>query len=94
MSSTKKQPTSTDGGLLPASLADAQLDHFERIAQYVTRVNAENTFRGLDHEYWERRLGRLAETHDLVAVQRRRVFRLLDLLKGHASVSICNRTAA
>ncbi|SAK57781.1 hypothetical protein [Caballeronia ptereochthonis] len=92
--SAKKHPAPTGGALLPASLADAQIDHFERIVRHITRADAGAAYRGLDHEYSKKRLRKLVETHDLVAVQRRRVLLLLDLLERHALVSTRGRTAA
>jgi hypothetical protein len=68
-------------GLLPAHLADAQLDHVERMIQYCTRPDAGPTFRGIDHEYWKKRLRTLTETYDLVTPQRQRVMRMFDLLE-------------
>jgi hypothetical protein len=94
MSATEKQPTTRGGGLRPASLADSELDHLERMVQHVMRGEAGSTYGKLDHEYWEKRIRALVETHELVATQRQRVIRLLDLLEREALFRARSPTAA
>jgi len=94
MNATNKQPTTEVGGLRPASLADSELDHLERIVQYVTRSDKTSDVCQLDHEYWEKRVRALGDTHDLVATQRRRVVRLLELLEREALVRTRGRTVS
>lgn len=69
------------GTLLPASLADTELDHIERMIQFVTRTQGAGSPRGIDAGYWNKRLHALEQTHDLVATQRQRVARLFDMLE-------------
>lgn len=76
---------------MPALLADAELDHVERMVQYMSRAQAGRAPRGIDGEYWKKRLRALEATHDLVATQRRRVASLFELLEGAGQV--CGSTA-
>jgi hypothetical protein len=70
-------------GLLPARLADAQIDHMERMVQYWTRAHAGLASRGIDHDYWKNRLRALGETYDLVASQRQRLDAMVAMLEAH-----------
>jgi hypothetical protein len=79
---------------LPSRLADADLDHLDRLIQCITRATDELDCRGINREYCEKRLRALTETYDLVLSQRRRVLTLLDLLERQAALRIRNRTAA
>ena len=63
--------------LLPASLADRQLDHLERMVRTVGQNNLAGPVHGMDLEYWENRIRALVEGNNLVAVQQLRVKRLL-----------------
>lgn len=56
MSALKKAPSLNPGNLMPASLADRQLDHIERMVRSVMRVNSAGPVHGMDQEYWESRL--------------------------------------
>lgn len=94
MSVTHKQPATRAAGLLPARLADDQLDHFECMVQYIIRDHADGALHGFDHKYWEKRIRALVETHDLVTTQRCRVMMLLDLLERNVLIRTRNRTAA
>ncbi|TDN63593.1 hypothetical protein [Paraburkholderia sp. BL10I2N1] len=94
MSVTNKQPATKVAGLLPARLADDQLDHFECMVQYVIREDTDDALYGFDHKYWEKRIRALVETHDLVTTQRYRVMMLLDLLERNALIRTHSRTAA
>jgi hypothetical protein len=89
-----EQTAAKPAGLLPASLVDSQLDHFDRIVRYLTREDPANASRGLDHEYWGKRIGALVEKHDLVPAQRCRVLQLLDLLERTEVLKMRGRTAA
>jgi hypothetical protein len=80
--------------LLPAQLADAHLDHLDRLVQRLLRADDERDCRGINHEYCGKRLRLLAETYDLVLSQRHRVLTLLDLLERQAVLRKRNRTAA
>ncbi|CAG9253351.1 hypothetical protein [Paraburkholderia unamae] len=82
----KEAPPKTTG-LLPAALADTQLDHVERMVQYFTR-NEGAAVSGFDYAYWRKRLRAVAETYDLVATQRRRIVGLLDHLEREALLSV------
>jgi hypothetical protein len=97
MSALKKAPspnTDNPGNLLPASLADRQLDHIERMVRSVVRANPGGPVHGMDHEYWETRLRALADASDLVAVQQHRVQRLLHDLSARARPNALKQTAA
>ena len=94
MSGTNRQPTAQRGGLRPASLVDSQLEHLENMVQYVARGDAAGMLVPLDHEYWEKRIRALDETHELLASQRKRVIKLLDLLGSDAQMKLRRRTAA
>lgn len=87
MSAIPKPPTQGTGGLLPAILADAELDHVERMVQYMSRMQAARSPRGIDGKYWKKRLRALEATYDLVATQRRRVARLFELLESADQVA-------
>jgi hypothetical protein len=94
MTVTNDQPTVKTGELLPARLADSQLDHFERMVQLVTRADASSASDQFDHEYWEKRIRALVKTHDLVTTQRRRVIVMLDLLERDALIRMHDGTTA
>ncbi|SKD01996.1 hypothetical protein SAMN05445504_8571 [Burkholderia sp. CF099] len=69
------------GTLRSASLADVELEHLERMVQYVVRRTETDDVSKLDYEYWAKRLRKLAQTYDLVTTQRQRIIALLDLLE-------------
>ena len=94
MSAVNKLLANDVEGLRSANLADLELDHLERMVQYVTSHEGIKKKTRLDHEYWERRLRALAQTHDLVVTQRRRVIALLDRLEREALFKARGRTAA
>ena len=94
MSGTNNQPTAQRGGRRPSSLVDSQLEHLENMVQYVTRGDAVSVLVSLDHEYWEKRIRVLEETHELIASQRQRVIKLLDQLGSEAQIKPRRRTAA
>jgi len=94
MAVTNKQVTLDAGVLKPARLADIELDHLERMVQYVARQDEADDLSRFDHVYWEKRLRALAQTHDLVATQRQRVISLLDRLEREALFRTRPRTAA
>jgi hypothetical protein len=94
MTVTNKRSTVEAAGLWTASQADIELDHLERMVQYVTRRDAGNPPTGLDQGYWEQRLRALVQTHDLMVAQRRRVIMLLDLLEREALFRTRSRTTA
>lgn len=94
MNGTNDQPTAGCGGRRPASMVDSQLEHLESMIQYLTRGDADSAVSRLDHEYWEKRIRALEETHDLVASQRRRVIMLLELLQREARIAVRRCTAA
>jgi ferritin len=81
MGSTRKPQELNTGSLLPASLADAELDHVERMVQYMCRAQGTAATRGIDGEYWKKRLRAVEQTYDLVTTQRQRVARLFELLE-------------
>jgi hypothetical protein len=84
MKAVKKQVSNEPERLRSANLADIELDHLERMVQYVTSSDGIKNKTQLDREYWERRLRSLLQTHDLVVTQRRRVLTLLDRLEREA----------
>lgn len=93
--STARKPVAAEAGRLrSAILADIELDHLERMVQYVTSNDASKDRSQLDREYWGRRLRTLVETHDLVAPQRRRVIALLDRLDRETAFNAQGRSAA
>jgi hypothetical protein len=94
MSGTNNQPTAQRGGRRPSSLVDSQLEHLENMVQYLTRGGAVSVLVPLDHEYWEKRIRVLEETHELIASQRKRVIKLLDQLGSEAQMKPTRRTAA
>ncbi|WP_185496774.1 hypothetical protein [Paraburkholderia tropica] len=77
-----------NAGLLPARLADAQLDHVERMVQFLSFATVANATRGIDREYCRKRLQTLEQTHDLVASQRSRIAKLLHLLERVGSTTL------
>lgn len=95
MNGTNDQPAAGCGGRRPASLVDSQLQHLENMVQYVSREDAggEMEMVRLDHGYWEKRIRALEATHDLIASQRQRVSRLLELLERDARITVKRRTA-
>lgn len=94
MNGTNSQPTAQHGGRRPASLVDSQLEHLEKMVQYVARGDAVSALVPLDHAYWEKRIRALEETHELIASQRKRVIKLLEQLGSEAQVKLRRRTAA
>jgi hypothetical protein len=94
MSTTRNKPGTRHEGLRPASFADRQLDHLEHMLRHTARDDTSSTVSRLDYAYWEQRVRELAETHDLVATQRHRVIRLLDLLSQQALFNARNCSAA
>jgi hypothetical protein len=86
MRTTAKLAPPKTTGLLPATLADTQLDHVERMVQYFTHHD-DATVSGFDYAYWRKRLRAVAETYDLVASQRKRIVGLLDHLEREAIMS-------
>jgi hypothetical protein len=93
MRTTAKHAPPKTTGLLPATLADTQLDHVERMVQYFTH-NEDANVSGFDYAYWRKRLRAVAETYDLVASQRKRVVGLLDRLEREALLSQPRRPRA
>lgn len=93
MSATNKRPSAPRGGRHPASLVDSQLEHLENMVQYMTR-DAAGVMQALDHEYWEKRIRELEETHELIVSQRKRIKTLLDRLGSEAQMKLGRRTAA
>ncbi|MFP3550369.1 hypothetical protein SB861_06600 [Paraburkholderia sp. SIMBA_049] len=81
MAVTRMEAPTGVGTLRSASLADVELEHLERMVQYVVRRTETDDVSKLDYEYWAKRLRKLAQTYDLVATQRQRVIALLDLLE-------------
>lgn len=94
MSGTIKQPTAQSGGRRPASLVDSQLEHLENMVEYVTRGGAAGALFAFDHDYWEKRVRVLEETHELIASQRNRTARLLERLAREAQMGQKRCTAA
>ncbi|MFM0605331.1 hypothetical protein PQR05_12470 [Paraburkholderia sediminicola] len=94
MNGTNKPPPAQRGGRRPANLVDSQLEHLESMVQYVTRGDAVSVLVTLDHEYWEKRVRALEETHELIASQRKRIIKLLDQLGSEAQMKLRRRTAA
>lgn len=79
---------------MPASLADRQLDHIERMVRSVVRASPAGPVHGMDQEYWESRIRALVNENNLVAVQQHRVQRLLQDLAKRARPDLLKRTAA
>lgn len=93
MSTLAKHVSPKTTGLLPAALADTQLDHVERMVQYYTH-HGDAAVSGFDYAYWRKRLRVVAETYDLVATQRRRIVGLLDRIERDALLSLPPRERA
>ena len=87
MSTLAKPTPHKASGLLPAALADTQLDHVERMVQHYAH-NGDAAVKGFDYAYWRKRLRAVAETYDLVATQRSRIVGLLDKLERDALLSL------
>jgi hypothetical protein len=81
MSRTQNPQRPNTGTLLPAMLADAELNHVERMVQYISRAHGGTAARGIDREYLKKRLRALEQTYDLVTTQRQRVANLFELLE-------------
>ncbi len=94
MNALKKAPSLSHGNLLPASLADRQLDHIEHMVRSVARAYPAGPVHGMDKEYWESRLRALMNESDLVAVQRHRAQRLLQDLAKRVRPNVLKQTAA
>ncbi|MGX6999115.1 hypothetical protein [Caballeronia sp. KNU42] len=94
MSALKKAPSPIPGNLMPASLADRQLDHIERMVRTVVRASTVGPVHGMDQKYWESRIRALVSENHLVAVQQHRVQRLLQDLAKRARPNALKRTAA
>jgi hypothetical protein len=94
MKAVNKPVVNEAAGLRSAILADLELDHLERMVQYVTSHDGMKNTTQLDSEYWEKRLRSLAQTHDLVVAQRHRVLALLDRLERETLFRQRGRTAA
>jgi hypothetical protein len=94
MKAVDKPVVNEVAGLRSAILADLELDHLERMVQYVTSHDGMKNTTQLDSEYWEKRLRSLAQTHDLVVAQRHRVLALLDRLERETLFRQRGRTAA
>jgi hypothetical protein len=94
MSALNKAPSPSPGNLLPASLADRQLDHIERMVRSVARANSAGAVHGMDRQYWESRLRALVSESALVAAQQHRVQRLLQDLAKRARPNALKQTAA
>lgn len=93
MAATRMETPTDVGTLRSASLADVELEHLERMVQYVVRRTETDDVSKLDYEYWTKRLRKLAQTHDLVTTQRQRVIALLDMLEREILFQ-ARRTAA
>jgi hypothetical protein len=94
MSALKKAPSPNPGNLMPASVADRQLDHIERMVRSVVRASTAGPVHGMDQGYWESRIHALVNENNLVAVQQHRVQRLLQDLAKRARPNVLKRTAA
>jgi hypothetical protein len=94
MNSLKKTPSLRTENLLPASLADHQLDHLELMIRSVAQNNLDRPVRGMDPEYWQSRIRALVEGTRLLDVQQQRVQRLLKELQKRAQAWTMNRSAA
>ncbi|HYS63701.1 MAG TPA: hypothetical protein VEN30_07785 [Paraburkholderia sp.] len=94
MNGTKRQPGAQRCGRHPASLVDRQLEHLENMVGYVSREGGAGVLYPLDHDYWEKRIRALEETHELIASQRQRLTRLLTRLTSEAQVALKPCTAA
>jgi len=94
MSALNNAPSPKPCNLLPASLADSQLDHIERMVRSVVRANPAGPVHGMDQEYWESRIHTLVNENNLVTVQQHRVQRLLQDLAKRARPNALKRTAA
>jgi hypothetical protein len=65
----------------PSRLADAELDHLERVMQQVTQADDGGLSHGLDAGYWHRRICSIGNTFDLIPNQISRLKALLRLFE-------------
>ena len=94
MNALKKTPPIKAENLLPARLADQQLDHLERMIGSMVKTSPAAPVLGLDPEYWESRVRALVEENNLLVVQQQRVQRVLIKLQRRAENKMMIRTAA
>jgi hypothetical protein len=80
--------------LKPARAADAQLDHLEHMITAFSKSGDKSPLGCLDQAYWRKRLAALSDESDLVATQRARVIRLLDLIDQTAARQATTTQAA
>jgi hypothetical protein len=93
MSGTNKQASAQRVGRHPSNRADSQLEHLENMVEYVMRAGARGVLDAFDHEYWEKRIHALEQSHELIASQRKRAAKLRDRLTTHAQL-LLKRNAA
>ncbi|SAK69570.1 hypothetical protein AWB78_02696 [Caballeronia calidae] len=84
----------TQAALKPARVADAQLDHLERMIRSLALSGDAKAFSCLDRDYWKRRLAALGDESDLVSTQRARVLRLFELLARERAGAGSGKAAA
>ncbi|MGA7817360.1 MAG: hypothetical protein WCA53_31410 [Caballeronia sp.] len=93
MSVPTKSLAPSPAGLRPASLADTQIDHIERMVHWVLGRNALGTDSCMNPEYWTARVHELMKENNLVAVQQQRIGRLLEQLEFMTQPDAQNHTA-
>jgi hypothetical protein len=93
MSVQTKSVIPSPAGLRPASLADTQIDHIERMVHWVLGRNASGTDSCMNPEYWTARVHVLMKENNLVAAQQQRISRLLEQLEFSTRPNAQNRTA-
>ena len=61
----------------PSRLADAELDHLEKVVRLMARADTYTPIHGLDIAYWRRRVALIESSFELLPIQRSRMKALL-----------------
>ena len=61
----------------PSRLADAELDHLEKVVRLMARADTHTSIHGLDIAYWRRRVALIESSFELLPIQRSRMKALL-----------------
>jgi len=61
----------------PSRLADAELDHLEKVVRLMARADPYTPIHGLDIAYWRRRVALIESSFELLPIQRSRMKALM-----------------
>jgi len=61
----------------PSRLADAELDHLEKVVRFIARAGNYTPIHGLDVAYWRTRVALIESSFELLPIQRSRMKALL-----------------